>query len=163
MQPTPWYKNFWPWFLIAFPLAAIVGCITLIFTAVGNGPDMVIDDYYKEGKAINLELSKFDKAKALYLHGDLNVSDERVSFKFTKGDASNVHALKLSFYHRTIKAHDFSATLTPNANQEFTALLDSYTPGAYSVFIEPIDSSWKLKENLLLPTTEVVIVTPKYK
>ena len=113
MQPTPWYKNFWPWFLIFFPLAAIIGCISLFITAIGNGPDMVVDDYYKKGKAINLELIKFDKAKALYLHGDLNVSDERVSFKFTKGDTSNIHALKLSFFHRTIKAHDFEATLTP--------------------------------------------------
>ena len=58
--------------------------------AIGNGPDMVIDDYYKKGKAINLELSKFNKAKALYLHGDLNVADDKVTFVFTKGDASNV-------------------------------------------------------------------------
>jgi len=74
MQPTPWYKNFWPWFLIFFPSAAIIGCISLFFTAIGNGPDMVVDDYYKKGKAINLELTKFDKAKALYLHGELNVT-----------------------------------------------------------------------------------------
>ena len=86
MQPTPWYKNFWPWFLIFFPLAAIIGCITLIITAVGNGPDMVVDDYYKKGKAINLELTKFEKAKALFLHGKLNVTNERASFAFTKGD-----------------------------------------------------------------------------
>ena len=163
MQPTPWYKNFWPWFLIFFPLVAIIGCISLFITAIGNGPDMVVDDYYKKGKAINLELTKFEKAKALYLHGGLNVTNERVSFKFTKGDSSNVHALKLSFYHRTIKAHDFTATLTPNANQEFTALLDKYTPGAYSVFIEPIDGSWKMKENITLPTEQTVLVTPNYK
>ena len=163
MQPTPWYKNFWPWFLIFFPLAAIIGCITLIFTSIGNGPDMVVDDYYKKGKAINLDLSKFEKAKALYLHGELNVSQNRVSFKFTKGDTRNIHVLKLSFYHRAVKAHDFSATLTPNANNEFTALLDGFTEGAYSVFIEPIDGSWKIKENLTLPTTETILVTPKYK
>ncbi|NYR13565.1 FixH family protein [Pseudoalteromonas sp. MIP2626] len=163
MQPTPWYKNFWPWFLIFFPSAAIIGCISLFFTAIGNGPDMVVDDYYKKGKAINLELTKFDKAKALYLHGELNVTSERVGFKFTKGDTSNIHALKLSFYHRTIKAYDFEATLTPNANQEFTALLDGFTDGAYSVFIEPIDGSWKLKENITLPTTLAVLVTPNYK
>ncbi len=163
MQPTPWYKNFWPWFLIFFPLVAIIGCISLFITAIGNGPDMVVDDYYKKGKAINLELTKFEKAKALYLHGELNVTNDRVSFKFTKGDSSNVHVLKLSFYHRTIKAHDFTATLTPNANQEFTALLNEYTQGAYSVFIEPIDGSWKMKENITLPTEQTVLVTPNYK
>ena len=84
-------------------------------------------------------------------------------FEFTKGDYSNIPALKLSFYHRTIKAHDFAATLTPNANKEFTALLENYTPGAYSVFREPIDGSWKLKENITLPTEQPLLVTPNYK
>lgn len=163
MEHTQWYKNFWPWVLIFFPLITIVLCISLYITAIGNGPDMVVDDYYKKGRAINLELVKFDKAKALYLHGNLDVSDDRVSFEFTKGDNSNVSALKLSFYHRTIKAHDFKATLTPNASGTFTALLENYTPGVYSVFIEPIDESWKMKENVTLPTTTSILVTPNYK
>ena len=107
MKPTPWYKHFWPWFLMFFPVATIVACIGLVVFAVGNGPDMVVDDYYKKGKAIDLELSKFNKAKALYLHGDLNVESDFVEFKFTKGDFSKVTALKASFYHRTIKKHDF--------------------------------------------------------
>lgn len=162
MNPTPWYKSFWPWFLISFPLIAIIGCIGLLFTAIGNGPDMVVDDYYKKGKAINLELSKFNKAKALYLHGEFNATEDRVVFKFTKGDASQVHALKLSFYHRTIEAHDFQLTLTKNAHGDFTALLDAFQPGAYTVFIEPTDLSWKLKHDLTLPTKQVELISPDY-
>ncbi|MAD04079.1 FixH family protein [Pseudoalteromonas shioyasakiensis] len=163
MKPTPWYKNFWPWFLISFPLAAIIGCAGLIYMAIGNGPDMVVDDYYKKGKAINLELSKFNKAKALYLHGDLNVTNDKVAFTFTKGDASNVHSLKMSFYHRTIKANDFDVSLMKNAHGDFTALLDAHVDGAYTVFIEPIDNSWKLKEDIILPTDKTISISPEYK
>ena len=163
MTHTPWYKNFWLLFLILFPLIAIIVSVSFLFTALDNGPDMVIDDYYKKGKAINLELSKFDKAKALYLHGDLTVQHDKVSFKFNKGDTSNIHSLKLSFYHRTIKAHDFDLHLTPNANGEFTAITEPFTPGNYSVFIEPTDGSWKLKENITLPTEQSIAVTPEYK
>ncbi|MGO2076668.1 MAG: FixH family protein [Pseudoalteromonas sp.] len=163
MSPTPWYKNFWPWFLIFFPLAAIIGCVSLFITAIGNGPDMVVDDYYKKGKAINLELTKFDKAKALYLHGDLTVSTDKVSFKFIKGDTSNIHSLKLSFYHRTIQAYDFDTHLTPNAKGEFTAIIEPFTDGAYTVFIEPTDASWKLKENITLPNTRSIAINPEYK
>lgn len=163
MNPTPWYKNFWPWFLIFFPLVTVVACVFLITFAVGNGPDMVVDDYYKKGKAINLELSKFDKAKALYLHGDLQVAEQKVTFKFTKGDASKVHALKLSFYHRTIEKYDFSVTLTKNANGEFTGLFDEPHSGAFTVFIEPMDNSWKMKEKIQLPHDGIIAVTPQYK
>ncbi|MCF6436181.1 MULTISPECIES: FixH family protein [Pseudoalteromonas] len=163
MNPTPWYKNFWPWFLMFFPLATIVACVVLVVVAVGNGPDMVVDDYYKKGKAINLELTKFNKAKALYLHGELQVDNDYIKFVFTKGDHSKVQALKASFYHRTIKAHDFNINLLPNANGEFTAILEQIQQGAYTVFLEPMDGSWKLKENIQLPTQEILKISPEYK
>ncbi|MCF2858180.1 FixH family protein [Pseudoalteromonas sp. SMS1] len=163
MNPTPWYKNFWPWFLMFFPLVTIIACVILVSVAVGNGPDMVVDDYYKKGKAINLELSKFNKAKALYLHGDLLVENDRVSFSFTKGDHSKVNALKVSFYHRTIKEYDFSLNLLANASGAFTGLLEQPHQGAFTVFIEPMDGSWKIKENLQLPSEKVISITPQYK
>ena len=162
MKPTPWYKHFWPWFLMFFPVATIVACIGLVVFAVGNGPDIVVDDYYKKGKAIDLELSKFNKAKALYLHGDLNVESDFVEFKFTKGDFSKVTALKASFYHRTIKKHDFEVNLLANANGSFTAILEDIQLGAYTIFIEPMDGSWKMKEDLLIPTIETIEVSPEY-
>ncbi|MBE0346787.1 hypothetical protein PPEP_a2906 [Pseudoalteromonas peptidolytica F12-50-A1] len=146
-----------------FPLVTVVACVFLITFAVGNGPDMVVDDYYKKGKAINLELSKFDKAKALYLHGDLQVAEQKVTFKFTKGDASKVHALKLSFYHRTIEKYDFDVTLTKNASGAFTGLFDEPHEGAFTVFIEPMDNSWKMKEKIQLPHNGIIAITPQYK
>ncbi|WP_105213554.1 FixH family protein [Pseudoalteromonas sp. T1lg22] len=164
MNTTPWYKQFWPWFLLFFPLTTIIACIGLITMAVGNGPDMVVDDYYKKGKAINLELTKFDKAKALYLHGDLQFTDERISFAFTKGDDSKVAALNIGLYHRTLSDKDVSFRLTQNAHGQFTTLLDKpIEQGAYTVFITPFDDSWKLKENIQLPQADTIKVSPEYK
>lgn len=37
----PWYREFWPWFLMAGPFLAVVGCtvtIYLAFTRFGNQP-----------------------------------------------------------------------------------------------------------------------------
>ncbi|MBS3796907.1 FixH family protein [Pseudoalteromonas sp. BDTF-M6] len=164
MNATPWYKQFWPWFLLFFPLATIIACVGLITLAVGNGPDMVVDDYYKKGKAINLELTKFDKAKALYLHGDLQITDERISFAFTKGDDSKVAALNIGLYHRTISDKDLTFRLTKNARGQFTTLLDTpVEQGAYTVFITPFDDTWKLKENIQLPQAGAIKVSPEYK
>lgn len=147
-----------------FPLVAIVACIGLVIYAVGNGPDMVVDDYYKKGKAINLELSKFNKAKALYIHGDLQVSDDKITFLVTKGDDQNTPTLKLAFYHNTIKAKDREFTLTRNANGQFVTLLDSAIPqGTYTVFLTPFNDTWKLKTHISLPNSQTIAVTPEYK
>ncbi|PAJ72822.1 CcoH-like protein [Pseudoalteromonas sp. NBT06-2] len=161
-KTLPWYKQFWPWFIIFIPFATVVACSIFVYIAFTNTPDMVVDDYYKKGKAINLDLAKFDKAKALYLHGDLKINDDTVSFKFTKGDNNNVPSLKVSFYHTTIKAHDFTLMLTKNGNGEFTALTDKIIDGRFNIFIEPFDSVWKLKETIKLPYDKAFKISPQY-
>ena len=164
MNSQAWYKQFWPWFLIFFPLVTIIACVGLLTIALNDPRDMVVDDYYKKGKAINLELSKFNKAKALYLHGNLSITDERITFVFTKGDYSKVNALKIALYHRTLKAKDTSFQLTRNGRGEFTALLDSPIDlGTYSAFIEPFSGEWKLKTDIALPNDGLIKVDPQYK
>ena len=37
----PWYREFWPWFLMAGPFLAVIGCaitIYLAYTQFGNQP-----------------------------------------------------------------------------------------------------------------------------
>lgn len=40
----PWYREPWPWILMAGPAAAIIGCIITIVLAVQNYSDQTIDD-----------------------------------------------------------------------------------------------------------------------
>ena len=37
----PWYRQFWPWFLLALPAAAVIGGILTVIIAVSN-PDPLI-------------------------------------------------------------------------------------------------------------------------
>lgn len=44
-QPSkPWWREPWPWILMAGPAAAIIGCIITIFLAVQNFSDQAIMD-----------------------------------------------------------------------------------------------------------------------
>lgn len=124
---------------------------------------MVVDDYYKKGKAINLELSKFDRAKALYLHADLTVSNGVVTVNFTKGDSLKPAALKVSFYHTTLKDKDVDLMLAPNANGAYSGVSEKLLDARYTVFIEPIGGEWKLKENIKLPYDSAFKIKPEYK
>lgn len=163
MSASPWYKQFWPWFIISVPLSAIVACITMLVYMSDKGPSMVVDDYYKKGKSINLELSKFDRAKALFLHADLTINDGVVKVFFTKGDVQNAPALKVSFYHKTLKEYDLNMVLTPNAAGAYSGVTEALKDDRYTVFIEPMDGSWKLKENIQLPYNDIFKIKPEYK
>ncbi len=43
-QERPWYRQFWPWFIMALPAAAVVAGFITLYLA-GGEPAMVVDDY----------------------------------------------------------------------------------------------------------------------
>lgn len=50
---TPWYRQFWPWFVFGLPAVVVVASIATVYLAVSN-PDPVVDgNYYKHGLTIN--------------------------------------------------------------------------------------------------------------
>ncbi len=43
-SPKPWWREPWPWILMAGPAIAVIGCIITIILAVQNFSDQAIDD-----------------------------------------------------------------------------------------------------------------------
>ena len=50
-ENVPWFKQFWPWFIIALPAAAVIASFVTLWLAISN-PDQVIvtDDEYRQLK-----------------------------------------------------------------------------------------------------------------
>lgn len=47
----PWYRQFWPWFIIALPTAAVIGSFISLWLAVSNPDYLVVsDDEYQQIK-----------------------------------------------------------------------------------------------------------------
>lgn len=67
----PWYKQFWPWFLMALPASVVVAGLTTWFIAAKNSDSLVVDDYYKEGLGINRQLAEDQLAKQLAIEADI--------------------------------------------------------------------------------------------
>jgi len=80
----PWYRQGWPWFLIALPATAVIGgIITAILAARGfDGP--VVADYYKQGLAINEEVARAQLARELAISAAVEIAG------FTDGDRVRV-------------------------------------------------------------------------
>jgi hypothetical protein len=48
-QNLPWYRQFWPWFIIALPASAVIASFISLWLAVSNPDHLVVneDEYQK--------------------------------------------------------------------------------------------------------------------
>ncbi len=72
--PTPWYREPWPWILIALPATAVVAGIVTAVIAVRGFDGLVEADYYKQGLAINQELGRSTNARELGIVARLSIA-----------------------------------------------------------------------------------------
>lgn len=149
----PWYKQFWPWFLILLPLSAVIGSITTLIVFSNNSVEVVVDDYYKKGKAINMDLQQFDRAKALNLSFRLSIEDDIIYLDNLAGELSSKSALTLNFTHPTIAAQDFSLLLASDAAGRYSAEIDIQPKGKWQLLLQPFNSDWKIKTQAYFPLT----------
>ncbi|MDX2349593.1 MAG: FixH family protein, partial [Porticoccus sp.] len=45
MDTKPWYRQFWPWFLMALPGSVVIAGLTTVYIAF-NGADTLVNDNY---------------------------------------------------------------------------------------------------------------------
>ena len=51
-QLIPWYRQFWPWFIIALPAAAVIASFVSLWLAVTHpDPLVVTEDEYRQLKS----------------------------------------------------------------------------------------------------------------
>ncbi|TFV96572.1 cytochrome oxidase assembly protein, partial [Oxalobacteraceae bacterium OM1] len=67
----PWYKHRWPWLLMSGPAVVVLAASYTAYLAVVKQDALVVDDYYKQGKAINQDLRRDRAASRLLLNSSL--------------------------------------------------------------------------------------------
>ncbi len=148
MQKDAWYKNPWVWLVIFFPLLAVVAGIATVIITSQNQPEMVVDDYYKKGKAINQELTLYNKAQQLGVVLELKSQGELIEVKSNQ----KLPAIKVKMIHSTLAELDFSMVLTPNAKGTLSGSLEQEINGKWEAVLMPMDESWKVRQVVVFPT-----------
>lgn len=155
----PWYKQFWPWFIIAIPGASVIMGISLVYVATQNKVSLVKDDYYKEGKAINQRIDKLVKARQLGLTATLSFSRETGDFTVTipQLDDTAPASITLSLIHPTLEARDETITLVKAPNQSYWAKLDPAKQGYFDVQLTNPGLDWELYGSINFNNPEVAL------
>ena len=82
-QISYWYREPWAWVVFLLPLKAIVVGIPYYIIANTNPDPIVIGDYYKKGKYINMEVSKVKLAQKLGMKFALKMTGNELIIKPT--------------------------------------------------------------------------------
>lgn len=159
--PSPWYKQFWPWFLITVPLVSIIVGSTMLTLALKTENSMVVDDYYKEGKAINYRIAKIKRAKDLGIASEMLINEEQIQLSFTSGQVDSSQNLSLRFYHPTLEDRDFSLQLLRDARGNYSAFLPNEIGGKWQVTLIPFNEEWKIQTEIALPRSGPIPLIPE--
>ena len=142
----PWYKQFWPWFIIAFPATSVVMGTSLLYVATQNKVSLVKDDYYKDGKAINQRLDKIRRAQELGLTAQITFSRDtgNLTVSIPQLEDTGPTRLDLVLIHPTLEERDQTLTLVRAPNNTYWAKLPAEKDGFYNVQLLNPGLDWEL-------------------
>lgn len=146
----PWYRQPLVWMLIAIPFSAVVMGVIMAWLAVDTDDGLVVDDYYKQGLAINQVLERDETATQLGLAATLQYdpASRTVHLVLERGELAGFpQTLTLSLKHATLAHLDRSLTLQrgivkPGQASYFAVLQTPLKNGGWYFEIE--DPQWRL-------------------
>jgi len=154
----PWYRQFWPWFLISIPAATVVAGIITLNLAMDSNDGLVSDDYYKEGLAIHKDAARAQMARDLGLLANLQYDPDAGTVEVTLNDAAigSIDTLMLNLVHPTRANRDQHLEMKGDGHGRYLAKVAALEPANWRLSIEPPSSNWRLSGRLSLPTTQHV-------
>lgn len=157
----PWYKQFWVWFLILLPCSVVVASLFTFYLFSQQKMDLVAEDHYKKGKAINQELSLLRQAHALSVYAELTIEDQLAIFTLHKGNLDHYPTLNVNFQHRTLAENDIISTLQPDKNGRYFLPLDENLSGPWFIEINDDALTWSLNSRNTFPLNAPVLLVGK--
>lgn len=157
---TPWHKVGWVWYIIFMKFAVITACIITAILIYRNPISMVVDDYYREGRAINLQLLRVAEAEAREISFYMDVQEDQLFLRFRSGMADDDTALRVIFYHPTMHALDFEVLMPRNVDGVYRQVLAKPIAGHWRVDIEPTSQVWRVSQNIHLPAPGTIEILP---
>ena len=148
---TPWYRQPWPWIIMSLPATSVVLGMTLLYFAITSADGLVVDDYYRQGRAIDQTMARSMLAGDLGLYADLTLRTDRVSVNLAANDSADLpEALIFTIIHPTRAGMDQSVRLMGNAGV-YSGAIDPINIGRWRIQIEDESRSWRLNGAVNLP------------
>ena len=159
----PWYRQFWPWFLIALPGAAVIASMVTIQLAISDADSLVRDDYYKKGLAINRDLARERMAGDLGIRITLDYDAQTGQLSANMNDApvGELNALVVRMVHPTLEQNDATIRLKKMGEMLYTGSTpSSFDSIDWHVTVEPDEETWKITARWNPLTQPSIVLAP---
>lgn len=142
---TPWYREPWPWILMAGPAAVIVAGAVTLWLAVSSFDGLVDDDYYKQGLAVNQRVYRDREAWVRGVEVDLSVVNERILVGVLRQKTGTPPpVLRVRLAHPTSRDRDRMLNLALAADGGYRADAGEGLEGRWQVTVDDAEGRWRL-------------------
>lgn len=155
---APWYAQRWPWLLMLGPIVVIVAGVITGWLAYTRQDAMVVDDYYKRGKAINQDLRRDRVASAMRLSFEARYDAAKGMLRgeLTSFGKPVVTPFRISLAHSTLPEKDLTLEAVPDAQGHFEVMLPLLERARWQVAVEGGKGEWRLASQLHWPQQQSV-------
>lgn len=140
-ERAAWYRQPWPWLLMAGPAGVIAAGVVTMWLAFTHEDGLVADDYYKQGLAINRVIARDAAAQAIRIVAGIQFRSGTVRISLT-GDAPP--ALTLSLVHPTRAGQDRVVRLKPLGHGHYEGVLEAPAQGRWHLVLGDSEGRWRL-------------------
>ena len=145
-RAEPWYTHRWPWLLMLGPFIVVVAAMYTGWVAFSRPDALVVDDYYKQGKAINQDLRRDRAAVRLGLRVDAkyDAAAGRLTGTIASLGAPLAEAIELKLIHSTLPGLDIYLNTRSDIRGNFAIALPMLERARWQVLVQDHGREWRL-------------------
>jgi hypothetical protein len=157
---APWYRQFWPWFLIALPSTAVIASFASLAIALRNADSLVRADWSDAGENINVELALEREAQMREIAATIifDSHSNRLLVSLV-GRVDEIDRIAVELRHPTDAGRDVALSLAGQDGGVFVGESPAAVTGSWYLTIAPPQRQWLLRKRVWLSTVEETRIT----
>lgn len=156
----PWYRYRWPWLLMLGPVVVLIAGFITAWISFAGADALVVDDYYKKGKAINQDLRRDRAAAALRMSASMRYDAASGTLVGQLQQKEVTGAIVVQLIHPTVPARDIRQSVTPDVSGAFTMALPLLDRARWQVQLEDAAGVWRLHGDWHWPEQKNIDIQP---
>jgi hypothetical protein len=145
-QAKPWFREPIAWSLLAGPIIVVIASLATYFIAIKNRDPLVVDDYYEQGKQVNMDLSRLKTAAQLGLKAEAMFSADMGAVRvILQGPTQQDDTLTLRLSHPTMAHHDQTITLRRTSAGVYEGKLTPFEAKRWYVNLSANKGHWLIE------------------
>jgi hypothetical protein len=159
--PAPWYRHRWPWLIMLGPFLVVLAGGYKMWLAYSRPDALVVGDYYRQGKAINRDLTRDRAAVRLGLQFALryDAASGRLSGRISSAERAVQGPVTLKLIHSTRPEKDIVLPMVADAGGNVSARLPMLDMARWQVVLEDQERSWRVSGVWPWPQQPAVVLS----